>query len=91
MWGNTSNQKVYNNTVIVKAQKDKAYCEPLVTGIYLSNYIHTGSVNNSYYENFINVILGKEENRCPGIYGLNVLRFTEAVYESAQSGRPVKI
>jgi len=42
-------------------------------------------------ENFINVILGKEENRCPGIYGLNVLRFTEAVYESAQSGRPVKI
>jgi len=42
-------------------------------------------------QNFINCILGREENMSPGICGLNVIRFTEAVYRSARENRPVRI
>lgn len=42
-------------------------------------------------QNFINCILGKEENMSPGICGLNVIKFTEAVYKSARENRPIKL
>ena len=41
-------------------------------------------------QNFINAILGKEENMSPGSHGLQVIKFTEKVYLSAKTGKPIK-
>lgn len=41
--------------------------------------------------NFINVILGKEKNESPAIGGLRVIELTEAAWESAKIGKPVKV
>jgi len=42
-------------------------------------------------KNFINTILGKEENETPPICGLMVIKMTEAMWESAKTGKKVKV
>jgi len=41
-------------------------------------------------ENFVAAILGKEEPKCPAIYGTRLAQLMDAVYESGKSGRPAK-
>ena len=42
-------------------------------------------------ENFVAAILGKEEPRCPAVYGLRLAQLMDAIYESIHSGRPAKV
>jgi len=42
-------------------------------------------------KNFINAILGKEDNQSPPICGLNVIELAEAIWESAKTGKKVKL
>jgi predicted dehydrogenase len=41
--------------------------------------------------NFINAILGRENNECPATCGLQVIKLTEAIWESAKTGKMAKI
>jgi len=41
--------------------------------------------------NFVDVLLGKDVNRCPPIYGLYVIAIVEAAYRSYELNRPVNI
>jgi len=41
--------------------------------------------------NFVNTILGREENQTPPICGLNVIKLTEAIWESARTRQIVKV
>ena len=41
--------------------------------------------------NFVDAILGRDEVKAPGEAGLAVVRFTEAIYESARLGREVTV
>ena len=47
--------------------------------------------NQTPQANFVNAILGKEEALCPVEYGLTLAQFMDAVYESAEQGRPVEL
>ena len=40
---------------------------------------------------FIDCVLGKAEDPAPAIWGLRVALLYEALYESARTGRPVKV
>ena len=42
-------------------------------------------------KNFVNAILGKEENQAPPTCGLKVIELTEAIWESSKSGKIVKV
>jgi predicted dehydrogenase len=42
-------------------------------------------------QNFVDSILGKEEPQTPGICGLRVIQLTEAIWESARTGRSAKV
>ena len=42
-------------------------------------------------ENFVNSILGKEQPETPAICGLRVIQLTEAIWESARTGKPSKV
>jgi len=42
-------------------------------------------------KNFVNAILGKEDNQSPPICGLNVIELTEAIWEAAKTGKKVKL
>ena len=42
-------------------------------------------------QNFINAILGKEEVLAPPLCGLRTIEITEAIWKSAESGKPVKV
>ncbi|MFQ6095438.1 MAG: Gfo/Idh/MocA family protein [Candidatus Bathyarchaeia archaeon] len=42
-------------------------------------------------KNFVNAILGKEENQAPPTCGLKVIELTEAIWESAKSGKKTKV
>ncbi len=42
-------------------------------------------------KNFVHSILGREEPRTPPIWGLRVIQLTEAAWESARTGKPVKV
>lgn len=39
--------------------------------------------------NFVDAILGKDENQSPPVYGLKVIALTEAIWESAKTGQKV--
>ena len=41
-------------------------------------------------ENFVASILGKEEPRCPAIYGVRLAQLMDAVYESGRTRKPAK-
>jgi len=41
--------------------------------------------------NFVDSILGRDEPQTPAICGLRVAQFTEAAWESARTGKPVKV
>ena len=41
--------------------------------------------------NFVDAILGKAAPLCPAEYGLTLAKFMDAVYASAEEGRPVEI
>ena len=41
--------------------------------------------------NFVDAILGRDEVQVPAVCGLRVIELTEAAWESAKSGKPVKV
>ena len=41
--------------------------------------------------NFVAAILGKEEPRCPAVYGLRLAQLMDAIYESIGSGQPARV
>jgi len=47
--------------------------------------------NSNFDKNFVASILGKEEPQTPPVCGLRVAQFTEAAWESARTGKPVKV
>ena len=63
----------------------KGHQGPIAT---MSNW----SADLSHDRNFINAVLGREENQVPPICGLRVIEVTEAAYKSAKKGgAPVKV
>ena len=42
-------------------------------------------------KNFVDSILGRDEPQTPPIWGLRIIQLTEAAWESARLGRPVKV
>jgi len=46
---------------------------------------------SNFDRNFVNSILGKEEPQTPPVCGLRVMQLTEAAWESARTGAPVKV
>ena len=47
--------------------------------------------SSNFDRNFVNSILGKEEPQTPPVCGLRVMQLTEAAWESARTGGPVKV
>ncbi|NIN65193.1 MAG: Gfo/Idh/MocA family oxidoreductase, partial [Anaerolineae bacterium] len=47
--------------------------------------------NSNFDKNFVESILGKDEPQTPPICGLRVIQLTEAAWESAKAGKPVKV
>jgi len=47
--------------------------------------------NSNFDKNFVASILGKEEPQTPPVCGLRVMQLTESAWESAKTGRPVKV
>jgi predicted dehydrogenase len=45
----------------------------------------------SMYQNFVDCILGRTETSCPAIWGLRQALLMEALYESARTGKSVKV
>ncbi len=41
--------------------------------------------------NFVAAVQGKEEPKCPPIYGVRLAQLMDAVYESIETGRPAKV
>ena len=41
--------------------------------------------------NFVNAILGKEQNESPAACGLRVIELTEAAWKSAKKRKPIRI
>jgi predicted dehydrogenase len=46
---------------------------------------------SNFDKNFVASILGKEEPQTPPVCGLRVMQLTEAAWESAKTGQPVKV
>lgn len=45
----------------------------------------------SMYQNFVDCILDRAQSPCPAIWGLRQALLMEALYESARTGKPVKV
>jgi len=47
--------------------------------------------NSNFDKNFVASILGREEPQTPPVCGLRVMQLTESAWESARTGKPVKV
>jgi predicted dehydrogenase len=76
------NYRLYHHTPC----KPGTWGDPKVTD--LTDKLKGGSDPDA---NFVGVILGKEEPQSPGSCGLRVAELTQAAWESARTGKPVKL